>query len=303
MRFNQANLLNNQTTNYLYNGKELQQDYNLNWYDYGARFYDPAIGRFHTLDNFSEWFLDLTPYNYLGNNPITYVDPDGNFRTKFGAWFWSKFNGGGDILKDSGGEYFVSQHAENEGDADITYKRTFDRNGRSQGKDLKLEKALELYKANLEFSRTLDQCGIQYTYTNDINEARMGMLKLSTSVILPNTIKATTSIVNSTKNAGSSVDELIQVANQADKGGLTRVGGALQKHGSRAGSSFTKVTGNPVNMNTQGQKVLEKILTNPGATRTTRYHARFGNVMEVKNPGGQGARFSADGKKFIGFLE
>ncbi len=40
--------------NYLYNGKELQDEQlggvNLDWYDYGARFYDPALARFHTID-------------------------------------------------------------------------------------------------------------------------------------------------------------------------------------------------------------------------------------------------------------
>jgi len=34
---------------YLYNGKEKQSDFGLEWYDYGARFYGPALGRLHTL--------------------------------------------------------------------------------------------------------------------------------------------------------------------------------------------------------------------------------------------------------------
>jgi len=67
---------------YLYNGKELQDDAisgsSLNWYDYGARMYDPAIGRFHTQDRFAEKYFDFTPYQYGANNPIKYIDINGD---------------------------------------------------------------------------------------------------------------------------------------------------------------------------------------------------------------------------------
>jgi RHS repeat-associated protein len=63
---------------YLYNGKELQDDFDLDWYDYGARFYDPQLGRFHTIDKLSERYYAWSPFNYVGNNPIKRVDPFGN---------------------------------------------------------------------------------------------------------------------------------------------------------------------------------------------------------------------------------
>ena len=47
-------------------------------YDYGARMYDSAISRFYSFDNSSENYYSQTPYNYVGNNPIKRVDPDGN---------------------------------------------------------------------------------------------------------------------------------------------------------------------------------------------------------------------------------
>jgi len=63
---------------YLYNGKELQDDdlggVNLDWYDYGARFYDPALGRFGTMDPLSESFSFQSPYAYAANNPIGNID-------------------------------------------------------------------------------------------------------------------------------------------------------------------------------------------------------------------------------------
>ncbi|GJM64192.1 RHS repeat-associated core domain-containing protein [Persicobacter diffluens] len=61
---------------YLYNNKELQEE--TGWYDYGARMYDPAIGRFHTQDRFAEKYLDFTPYQYGANNPIRFIDVNGD---------------------------------------------------------------------------------------------------------------------------------------------------------------------------------------------------------------------------------
>jgi RHS repeat-associated protein len=105
------------------------------------------------------------------------------------------------------------------------------------------------------------------------------------------------------REAAKEVGDLLKAGNALNKGGLTAVGRALQKHGSRTGSIFPQATGNAAAINAQGEAVLNEILTNPAVTKTVRYHARFGNVLEYRIPGGQGARFSGDGKTFIGFLE
>nr|WP_320022248.1 DUF6443 domain-containing protein [uncultured Draconibacterium sp.] len=62
---------------YLYNGKELQNEFFEN-YDYGARFYDPALGRFMRQDRFSEKYYSLTNYQYAANNPILFIDINGD---------------------------------------------------------------------------------------------------------------------------------------------------------------------------------------------------------------------------------
>jgi RHS repeat-associated protein len=73
---------NGSVVDYGYNGKELQDDLinikKLDWYDYGARFYDPQIGRFHTQDRFAEKYLDFTPYQYGANNPLRFIDINGD---------------------------------------------------------------------------------------------------------------------------------------------------------------------------------------------------------------------------------
>ncbi|WP_346319531.1 DUF6443 domain-containing protein [Chitinophaga sp. YIM B06452] len=87
---------------YRYNGKELQDGEfgngsGLEWYDYGARFYDLQIGRWQTHDPKLQYG---SPYLSMGNNPINGVDSDGK-------WFWEKkhIRQAREYAKQTGGEF------------------------------------------------------------------------------------------------------------------------------------------------------------------------------------------------------
>lgn len=90
--------------------------------------------------------------------------------------------------------------------------------------------------------------------------------------------------------AGASLDDLSRAAGAADRGGLTKAGRALEKHGSRPRSAFPKATGSIAEKNRFGQEVVDDILTSPGSTTGRRHHARFGDIIEVKAPDGRALR-------------
>jgi RHS repeat-associated protein len=60
---------------YKYNGKELQDELGLNWYDFGNRLYDPADGRWWQPDEKAEFYVSSCPYCYTLNNPVNAIDP------------------------------------------------------------------------------------------------------------------------------------------------------------------------------------------------------------------------------------
>ncbi|MEP4093948.1 RHS repeat-associated core domain-containing protein [Reichenbachiella sp.] len=64
---------------FLYNGKELQDELDLGWMDYGARMYMPEIGRWNSVDKKVDAYASFSPYNYVLGNPIANTDINGEW--------------------------------------------------------------------------------------------------------------------------------------------------------------------------------------------------------------------------------
>jgi hypothetical protein len=99
-----------------------------------------------------------------------------------------------------------------------------------------------------------------------------------------------------------STNKLAEAGKTVDRAGFTKAGRGLMKHGYREGSIFPKPTGNPAQVNEQGQKMLESILNHPEKKVVYKNTSNFGEVMDVHAPGIGGARFNSAGE-MIGFLE
>jgi RHS repeat-associated protein len=60
-----------------YNGKEKTEDFSLMWNDHGARNLDLQIGRWWGVDALAHKYWESSTYTAMGNNPISFIDPDG----------------------------------------------------------------------------------------------------------------------------------------------------------------------------------------------------------------------------------
>ena len=83
---------------YKYNGKEYDGKKGLNWYDYGARHYDAALGRFTTVDPSAENYYSTSPFTYCLNNPLNYIDPLGTDTVDVKDVDWNKFDPKKDVV-------------------------------------------------------------------------------------------------------------------------------------------------------------------------------------------------------------
>jgi RHS repeat-associated protein len=171
---------------YQYNGKELQNDHGLNWYNYGARNYDATIGRFMSVDPMADKFGGWSPYNYTLNNPINMIDPDGRKPTPkeaalmsahvygdgnvelTGGWSVSQRNFGVNLKNDIGFKSQVYERCKQDGTIEYTYATAGTDDWHDIGADILQPSGLsQQYSQSVDNAKSIsDQVGeLELTFT------------------------------------------------------------------------------------------------------------------------------------------
>jgi RHS repeat-associated protein len=260
-----------------------------------ARYYSNIQGRFTSVDPENAGAIEDDPqswngYAYARSNPVLYSDPDGtNYRicSPDGKECYDhsdeNFNDARRAGRKDGytftgdGKYFEKgEIRDKDGNVIATYQQTsLDDQAHNLAFHLQLEfNSSDLYKrvaANLVSSAILAH------------------------VFRPRTIRPKLSTIDAHSRAAAA----------ADRGGFTKAGRSLTKHGAGArpgNSKFPAAKGSPSQINKMAQDIVDDVLTNPGTTITNSYRPRFGNTIEYTAPDGRGLVFKASGE-FLFFKE
>jgi RHS repeat-associated protein len=180
-----------------YNGIEHNTDFDLNMYDAFYRNLDPQIGRFWQIDPETEMLEEYSPYASMYNNPISVVDPLGNFGSRFQALLHKVFNGGGTIGENKYGEFYVERITTTE-DGSATVSLTY-----GKGRD-KYSTAREALARDAEIMSAIQMKGEEnsmFQMYDSPQEAGMGAVNTGFGLWLPNAIVRTSSNATRAGNA------------------------------------------------------------------------------------------------------
>lgn len=209
--------------------------------------YDTRLARRWNLDPIE--IESESPYSCLSNNPNFYVDPNGDFRTKFGAFLYTLVHGGS-IVKDEGGEYGVNRNTIENGDI-IVRPTVFDNHGRTEAIDLEFEKRKKEYINYLNDQQTIDEWEKLGLYDRNLSseEARKNFINNSLILTLPSPIlKRTVAITNT-----SGVKEIIAAATKGK--GNFGLGTATYKRAMETGKAWV---GKGYTIASDGKTLLSK---------------------------------------------
>ncbi|WP_044233939.1 DUF6443 domain-containing protein [Haliscomenobacter hydrossis] len=116
---------------YMYNGKELNSDFGLGMYAYGARWYDPSVGKFGSPDRFAEKYFSHSPFGYGMNNPVRFIDVNGDSIDVYapnGAHLYTIDDG----KKEASAIYFQNESMDQNGNTTYSNKIEFSYNDQEQ---------------------------------------------------------------------------------------------------------------------------------------------------------------------------
>ena len=213
-----------------YNGIEQNNDFDLCMYDAFYRNLDPQIGRFWQIDPEIEAQENYSPYESMGNNPISYVDPLGDFKNRFGAWLYNlwHYSLGGSVSKNKWGEWQVTYSHTSGNNTNVSVQYGAGRN--------KYSNAIESLSRGYDIQDDIQKKGknSMYTMYETEKEAGNAAVNITAGVILPNPVLRTGTItVNAAQlaNTGKKIIEGIRKTISVQKQARHLTGTAKQGGG------------------------------------------------------------------------